>query len=151
MRGNETAEQLQLELRVLAQVRRALGVAVRADIRRPTVEQWLERSSFVCESFGRHWRRLLVIERDGGGMEFAACCRPSLAARAQELHAEHEALAAELDETVATSRALSPDNLANVFALRQHLSGLIKRLDWHIQQERELWTDVFLVDMGDEP
>ena len=151
MRQNATAEQLRLELRVLAQIRKALGLAVQAEIRRATVEQWLERACFVSESFSRHWHRLLAVERDGGSYKFATNCRPGLAARAERLHSEHEALGEELDKTIAATRQLSSENLANVRASKQHLTGLVERLDWHIQQERELWTDVFLIDMNKEP
>lgn len=142
---------LRVEHEILSHVHQALSLAVRAPIEAESPDRWLERVCFLTDSFCRHLSRVFAIEEQGGYMDFVMeSPQPTLAARVDELWAEHRTLMEELQQVLAEARSASPSNLANLYELKQRLAGFLARCDEHRRKECELCYEAFLVDIGGE-
>ena len=151
MDSRTLADRIRIEEEILSYVRKALCVAIDAPIEHATATLWLERVGFLGDSFGRHVARLFAIKAEGGYMGFLAAGQaPALSLDADRLAVEQRILREELRAIRAEARSASAENLPNLYALRQRMTGLLARLDAHQRNERDLWLDAFLTDIGGE-
>jgi hemerythrin-like domain-containing protein len=151
MDNRDIADRIAIEEEILSHVRMAMCVALDARIDEATAGHWLERFCFLADSFGRHMARMFAIKEEGGYMDFIVTSQqPTLAPKVETLVCDHREIPDLLRRIRGDARATRPDNLANLRSLRQRMRGFLDRLDGHHDNERNLWMDVYLIDLGGE-
>lgn len=151
MRAKSVCQQMTIENEILTHVSQALSLAVKAPIQADAAEEWLERFTFLGDSFHRHITRLFAIEEDGGYMDFVLeCPQPTLSARVELLRGDHRGLLSDLATILEDAKQVSHRNVANLHELKQRLSGFLARFAEHRRKECELCFEAFLVDIGGE-
>lgn len=105
---------------------------------------------FVGESFQRHLKHLMQLEKAEGYLSVVTTERPELSEQVRTLRKEGVSFRKEVREILARLKKLSGENQEEFIAAVADLSALLDRLDEHHRREIELLQEALLRDEGGE-
>jgi hypothetical protein len=105
---------------------------------------------FVGESFLRHLKHLMQLEKAEGYLSVVTAERPELSDQVRTLRKEGVKFRKESREILARLKRISPENQVEFIATEADLSALLDRLDEHHRREIDLLQEALLRDEGGE-
>jgi hemerythrin-like domain-containing protein len=143
-------QQTQLELEMLAHIKRALKGSIQASVVGDDSSRKLANVRFVTSSLQRYVERAFAMEEHDGYMIELRATHPHLLHKLNRLSDEHDHLRSSLRRIVPRLDLLPPDDLPALENLCRELSAFVAELDRHVHTEVQLLEEAYLQDIGGE-
>jgi hypothetical protein len=134
----ETAEQAEIELRILLGIEQSLRIALQWMTRERGNSHKLSTLRFAARSFERHLIRTRVLADHGGYLHSITDDNPHLASEVKAVWDAREELQANFERIILRLEYVSPDDPAALGEVCAELERYLDQLNTHGEKEMEL-------------